>query len=85
MQNPILSHIIARRTTSFWSDEYGWAVRRSYADADGYQMSDTEKERLALLALLEPGEGVDGVGYRGHLSDFFYVAPDAKPDLKFET
>jgi hypothetical protein len=39
-------------------------------------MSDTEKERLALLALLEPSEEVEGVGYRGLLSDFFYVVPD---------
>ena len=85
MQNHILNYIIARRTTSFWSDEYGWLVRRSYADADGYQMSATEKERLALLALLEPGEEVEGVGYRGHLSDYFYVVPDRKKDLKFET
>ena len=85
MRHNVLGNIVARRTTSFWSDDYGWAVRRSYADADGYQMSDTEKERLALLALLEPGEEVEGVGYRGHLSDYFYVVPDIKKDLKFET
>ena len=76
MRDNIFSYIVARRTTSFWSDEYGWIVRRSHSDASGYQMSDTEKERLALLALLEPSEEVEGVGYRGLLSDFFYVVPD---------
>jgi len=76
MKKNIFTYIVARRAASFWSDEYFWIVKRSVSDASGYQMSDTEKERLALLALLEPGEEMEGVGYRGHVPDYFYVTPD---------